>query len=332
VAAVSDPLALFHALGLHWAHPGWLWLLPLVLLALGSRRRATLDDDAPTLLHPDLGPLLRAAARPRAGLGRRLLRVLALAAFLLALAQPQRLGAPAPQPPQGRDLVALIDTSGSMGLHDLQWDGKPASRLAVVKRVFADLALRRRGDRFTVIAFGSRVATVVPPTFDRRATAQMVEHLPDGVLGDNTAIGDAIGLALRRIAHGPRRLRPVMILYSDDWGSNAGKLSLRDAAALAVAAGVRIYTVQVGGGGAELGKQPGLRTLARVTGGRDFLATAPGAQQAATAAIARLNPRLRPPPGPPRIRALQVWPLAAGLLLLLLGSLPAPARRQDDTP
>lgn len=315
---------------LHWALPLALFALPLALLPLFAARRGgePTSAQAPQLLHPDLHGLLqqpRPIRRPRLA---PWLRVLALAAFVVALAQPLRLGAWIASAPEGRDIVVLLDTSLTMSLRDLQWNGKPVSRLAVAQRVFARFAAKRTGDRFALIAFGSHAASLLPPTFDVRMAGQMAGLLSVGQLGNDTALGDAIALALRQVR--PQRgLHPILILYSDGGVSNTGSISPADAVALARHQGVKIYAVEVGPSAdtgtpytvpAYAGQQPDMRLIAQATGGRFYFATSPGAQEAAVRDIGALNPRLHPPPTRRAIQPLYVWPLLVGAALWLLAA------------
>ena len=326
------------AQGLQWGMPLAFLLMPLpLLLAWRSWQRASESDSAAPrqiLLHPNLQGLLRGksdAARRRDDLPR-MLPALALACMVVALAQPQRAGAWIVPPPQGRDIVVLLDTSLTMSIHDLRWNGKPAERLAVVKQVFSRFVQARAGDRFGIIAFGSHAATMLPPTFDRQLAAAMVERTRVGMLGDNTALGDAIGLALRQVRP-EGRLKPVIILYSDDGASNAGQISPAQAVALARALGVRIFTVQVGDTPASgkpydvpayRGPQPDMLGIAAQSGGRFFYAASAGAQEAAIRAIGQLTPTLQPPPHRRMTEELYAWPLGLGVLLWFLAQWPWP--------
>ena len=339
---------------LHWAQPLAFLALPLALLPLLAARRGRepLSAQAPQLLHPDLHGLLQHPRRIRNPRLAPLLRALTLAAFIVALAQPQRLGAWIASAPEGRDIVVLLDTSLTMSLHDLQWNGKPASRLAVAQQVFANFAKERTGDRFALIAFGSHAATLLPPTFDARMAGQMAGLLSVGQLGNDTALGDAIALALRQVqtrrenaqsaegeaerevhAPGPGSgggLHPILILYSDGGVSNTGSISPADAVALARHLGVKIYAVEVGQAPdpgqpytvpAYSGPQPDMRLIAQASGGRFYFAAGPGAQQAAVRDIGALNPRLHPPPTRRAVQPLYVWPLLLGAGLWLLAGL-----------
>ena len=321
---------------LQWGQPLALLALPLALLPLVPllrRRRAApaaVQQAGLALLHPDLHGLAHAAAPAGRVAVPALLRAAALALWIVALAQPQRLGGWLQPAPLGRDIVVLLDTSLTMSLHDLKWNGRPASRLAVAQQVVAGFARARAGDRFTLLTFGKQAATLLPPTFDQRAAAAMGELLSVGALGDDTALGDAIALGLRQVRtrHG---LDPVVVLYSDGGQSNAGTISPAEAVAMARQLGVRIDTVEVGAAPdpgttyrvpAYAGSQPDLRLIAQATGGRFFFAARPGAQRAAIDAIGRLNPRLHPPPRRRAVLPLYAAPLLLGVGLWLLALLP----------
>lgn len=319
-----------------WGQPLAFLLMPLpLLLAWRGLRPASNVEGAGSyqvFLHPNLQGLLRGRQEldKRRHVFRRIAPALALFCFALALAQPQRPGAWIVPPPQGRDIVVLLDTSLTMSIHDLRWNGKPAERLAVVKQVFAHFVDARAGDRFGIIAFGSHAATMLPPTFDRQLAVAMVGRTRVGILGDNTALGDAIGLALRQVQP-EGKLKPIIILYSDDGTSNTGQFSPAQAVALARALGVRIFTVQVGDTPASGkpytvpaydGPQPDMRAIAEETGGRFFYAASQGAQEAAIRAIGQLTPTLKPPPRQRQAQQLYGWPLGLGALLWLVALWP----------
>ncbi len=327
----------FSLASVQWAQPlAWL-LLPLALLPLLWVRRQPPADAAPAqLLHPDLFGLLQPLRQRRRPWLPALLRTLALLACIAALAQPQRMGRWIASAPLGRDIVVLLDTSQSMSLRDLQWGDQPASRLRVAQRVFARFVTQREGDRFALVAFGQHAASLLPPTFDARAAGQMADMLDVGQLGDNTALGDGMALALRQVQrrHG---LAPILIVYSDGGQSNAGRISPAEAVVLARRLGVRIYTVQVGARAdpgqtytarAYAGPQPDMRLIAEATGGRYYFAAGPGTQEAAVRDIGALTPRLRPPPSQRQWHALYIWPLLLGVGLWWLAMAPGTLRRR----
>ncbi len=308
---------------LAWAHPWAFALLPLAGWLAWRARRG--DDPASVrLVHTQLHGALHAPLAPPTS-RRGLFAAGAFACWVVALAQPQRPGAWQLPPARGRDVVVLLDTTLSMTLHDLRWDGRPAERLAVVKQVFARFVDSSPGDRFGVIAYGAHAATLLPPTLDRRVAVRVLMRARPDLLGDGGCLGDAMALALRQV-RSRAGLAPVLVLYSDDGSSRGGHISPAQSVALARSLGVRVFAVQVGGKPADArpyrvpafdAPQPDLAEIARLTHGQYFYAASPGAQRRAVQAIARLAPTLQPPPRRGAARQEFAWPLLAGALLLV---------------
>jgi Ca-activated chloride channel family protein len=225
----------------------WPWLLlalPLPILAalLLPRARGAIG----TALHlPHLGVALpqQTDVSPVPWL-RRLLALLAWTLLVVAAARPQWLGAPQDVPRSGRDLLLAVDTSGSMSTEDMQLGGAPASRFAAIQAIAADFIHRRVGDRVGLILFGTRAYLLVPLTFDLKTVAKQLSGSTIGLAGRETAIGDAVGLAVKRLRDRPRDQR-VLILLTDGV-SNSGVLDPDKAIDLAAANHVRVYTIGIG--------------------------------------------------------------------------------------
>lgn len=225
----------------------WPWLLvilPLPLIAAWwlPRTRGTIS----TALHmPHVGVALpdHADVSPVPRL-RRTLALLAWAMLLLAAARPQYLGAPEDVPRSGRDLLLAVDTSGSMSTEDMQLGGAPATRFAAIQAIGSDFIHRRAGDRVGLILFGTRAYLMVPLTFDLKTVATQLADSTIGLAGRETAIGDAVGLGVKRLRARPQKQR-VMVLLTDGVNT-AGELDPNKAIDLAVANGVRIYTIGIG--------------------------------------------------------------------------------------
>ena len=172
------------------------------------------------------------------------LAVLAWACLVGAACRPQWLGDPVGMPISGRDLLLAVDISGSMKTTDLARGSYRVSRLRVVKEVAGEFIERRDGDRVGLILFGSRAYLQTPLTFDRDTVSELLGEAVIGLAGEQTAIGDAIGLAVKRLRERPDENR-VMVLLTD--GANTtGMVSPREAAELASLEGVRIYAIGVG--------------------------------------------------------------------------------------
>ena len=311
------------------AQPAWLALLPLLAgLALVLWRRgfaadATTDTPPWSLVHPNLDLLAQshapAPANPRLVPG---LNLLALSCLILALAQPQWLGKWIPETPQGREIMLLVDTSKSMSINDFELHGQPVERITVLKDIVTRFVAERQGDRFGLIAFGTIAGTLVPPTFDRGLVNAMLRRIQVGIAGDDTALGDAIGLALKQLRM-QQRLRPALILFTDG-DSTAGDMTPTEAVELARHMAVPIYTVQVGGDLFAAGRptpattqvsEPGLAQIAALTGGRYYQADNRTALQQVINDIGRLEKTVA---RPAQRRVVQEWYL---LPLLLAGVL-----------
>ncbi|MGB3727179.1 MAG: VWA domain-containing protein [Glaciecola sp.] len=164
--------------------------------------------------------------------------------LVTAAARPMWFGEPISIPSEGRDLMLAVDLSGSMQQEDMQVNGRSVDRLAMVKSVMDDFIERRIGDRIGLILFADTAYLQTPLTYDRSTVNQLLDETVIGLVGDSTAIGDAIGLAVKRYSEREESNR-VLILLTD--GRNtAGNVSVEQALELAVANKVTIYTIGVG--------------------------------------------------------------------------------------
>lgn len=169
---------------------------------------------------------------------------LAWLCLLAAAARPQILGEPVSLPVSGRDLMLAVDLSASMERPDFDLAGRPTNRLEVVKAVAAPFIERRVGDRIGLILFGKRAYVQTPLTFDRQTVQTMLREAAIGLAGKETAIGDAIGLAVKRLRQRPADSQVLVLLT--DGANTAGEIDPLQAARLAATEGLRIYTVGVG--------------------------------------------------------------------------------------
>lgn len=165
-------------------------------------------------------------------------------ALVCALAQPQWLGDPIKISSEGRDLMLAVDLSGSMDEVDMPLNQQRVNRLTMVKHVLADFIEQRQGDRIGLILFGERAYVQSPLSYDASTVAQLLNEAEIGLAGNATAIGDALGLAIKRLQERPAQSR-ILILLTD--GQNtAGEISPEQAGNLAQQAGVKIYTIGIG--------------------------------------------------------------------------------------
>lgn len=320
--------------GLAW--PWMLLALPLPLLARWWLPPARGDGAALRVPYgARLDGIADGAGRslPRGGIG--VLAWMAWALLCLAAARPQQLGEPVQPPQAGRDLMLAVDLSGSMAEEDMALGGRLVDRLTAAKAVLSDFLDRRAGDRVGLLVFGQRAYVLTPMTLDLDSVREQLDGTVAGLAGRETAIGDAIGLAVKRLRAKPRGERVLVLLT--DGVNTAGVLDPLKAAALAHDAGVRIHTIAFGGyggglsifgvpirmpGGDELTDETTLRGIAQATGGRAFRARDTDELAGIYAEIDKLEPVPREGRSVrPRIERY-AWPLglsiAAGLLALAL--------------
>lgn len=309
---------------LNFAHPAWFAALPVVVLWGVAAWRRSAAGVAPSEIyrHPGLANASASSLRLPRRRWLMALNTLAFAMMVLALAQPRQPGPWIQPPPMGRDLMLVIDTSETMSTDDFRLRGRPVDRITMLKAVMDRFIARRAGDRMGIIAFGSEAATLAPPTEDRGYLVAQLDRLQVGFLGPNTALGDALGLALKQVRqHG---LRPALILVSDGGASNAGQITPAEAVAVARRLGVAIYTVQVGSDlfaagrapALRVARQPNLADIARLTGGNFYFVRTTADVDAAISAIGRLEKTISPPPEQREVREWYWLPLLLAALCL----------------
>lgn len=212
-----------------------------------------------------------------------LLAIIAWALLVTAAARPQIVGDTIKQTITGRSLMMAVDISGSMQADDMVISNRSVTRLTAVKAVATEFISKRKGDRIGLILFGSQAYLQAPLTFDRKTVNILLGEAALGLAGRETAIGDAIGLAVKRLRNEDEKNR-VLILLTD--GANtAGNVEPLKAADLAAQEKVKIYTIGVGAderviqtpfgrqrvGGTDL-DEPTLEAIAEKTKGRYFRA------------------------------------------------------------
>ncbi|TAN53109.1 MAG: VWA domain-containing protein [Methylococcaceae bacterium] len=312
-------------------HLQWPWLLlALPLPWLLWRWLAPLDNAAVALRVPFLHEFDDAPVGRPLPAGQGHPPLLAIAAWLLlvlAAARPQWLGEPMEQAVSGRDLLLAVDLSGSMAETDFVLNGDTVNRLTAIKHVAGQFIERRAGDRIGLILFGSQPYLQAPLTFDRKTVHTLLDEAVIGMAGDATAIGDALGLAVKRLRTNPAEQR-VLILLTD--GANtAGTIAPLKATDLAAAAGLKIYTIGVGADemvvrdffgtrrvnpSADLDETT-LKAIAEKTGGRYFRARDTDELEQIYALLDRLEPTEKDVQYFRPHQELYPWPLGLALLL-----------------
>jgi len=162
-----------------------------------------------------------------------------------AAARPQHLGPLLEPPQQARHMMLALDLSGSMDEIDMRLGSRMVNRLTAAKAVLADFLQRRQGDHIGLLVFGERAYTLTPITRDLASVRAQLRDSVVGLPGRATAIGDAIGLAVKRLREQPEGERVLILLTDGD--NNSGILEPLKAAELAAAADVRVHTIAFGG-------------------------------------------------------------------------------------
>jgi Ca-activated chloride channel family protein len=310
----------------------WLfWLLPLPWLV-----RRFLSTTQPlsgaALRVPSLTDFAREASSLRI-VSRSWPLWIAVSAWLLlvtASSRPQWLGEPVALPVSGRDLLLAVDLSESMTETDFEIQGERVDRLTAAKWVAQDFIKRREGDRIGLVLFGEQAYLQTPLTFDRDTVLTMLDEAQIGLAGRATAIGDSIGLAIKRLRETENSNR-VLILMTD--GANtAGEVDPLQAADLAAREGLTVYTIGIGADemvvrslfgtrrvnpSADLDERT-LQAIADKTGGRYFRARDAAELEAIYQLLDELEPVERDPQMFRPVQALFYWPLAAALLLIAM--------------
>jgi len=171
-------------------------------------------------------------------------KIVSLSLLILALARPQWGDKKINVTTEGVNIILALDLSESMRALDFKKDKKIVTRLEAVKGVVSDFIMKREGDRIGMVVFGSNAYTQLPLTRDYNTIAFILDRLEIGAAGPRTAIGDAIGISLKRLEDIQSKSNIIILLT--DGKSNSGELSWQDAAGIAKERNVKIYTIGVG--------------------------------------------------------------------------------------
>lgn len=269
-----------------FAYPWMLALLPLVLLAAvwhfmrrkENHQAHTRISHLGAIRGHSLRGLLRMYLLP-------LLRILSLALIVVALARPQKVLKKQNIKGEGIDINLVMDISGSMLSKDLE-----PNRLEASKKVAADFIDKRQFDRVGLVVYAGVAYTLCPPTTDYRVLKEFLENLNFGQVFDGTAIGMGLATAVNRMKDSNSESKIIVLLT--DGMNNSGYYGPLEAANMAKALGIRVYTIGVGsrgialsparplpGGGYEFRPQQVeidealLEEISRMTGGKYFRAT-----------------------------------------------------------
>lgn len=331
-----------------WPYMALLIALPLLVRVFwirstrpGRAGDETDETQTDTLLHPAIENLaacfnIRSSSGTFATRLTGYLHGLLWLFLTLAMMRPQWLEPYTESQALGYDLMLAVDASHSMEAMDFTVQGRQVTRMAVLKGVMDRFIKNRSGDRVGLIVYGSMAYVLSPLTYDLKAVATQLNALVPNIAGQGTAMGDAIGLGVKKLRERPPGSR-VLILVTD--GDNtSGLIPPREAARLAAFEGVRIYTIGVGSNQKQVQiyengqlttrddlnmDEEVLRQIAAVTGGAYFRASNTHALEEIYQRIDELektqaNARTMMIPHP-----LYRWPIAGALLtLLMLGLFP----------
>ncbi len=309
--------------------------LPLIMRAVLPRVNDREQDALKVPFFSEMESLSGTGGRAKlAGLNmRRILGALIWILLVTAAAGPRWTGAPAKIPSEGRNLMLVLDISGSMEEADFVIQNTPVRRWDAVQAVANAFIKKREGDRVGIVLFGERAYLYAPLTFDLKTVSDLLKEADVGMAGAQTAIGDALGIALKTMADVPAESKVIVLL--SDGAANAGKMKPMEAAELAEKMNVKVYTVGAGSEVAQMGGLFGvmpfargdeidektLREIAKKTGGKYFRAKNTGELLEIYREIDALEPVKNDDIFVRPVKTLFYYPLAAAFGLSVLGAL-----------
>jgi len=295
--------------------------IPALVYVYVRRRRSG------AIRYSDVESLKRADVR-RTGRNRHVLfalRVFALVALIVAFSRPQTGVTNETVSTEGIDIVLAIDVSSSMLAEDLE-----PNRLEAAKVVAAEFVEGRRNDRIGLVVFAAEAFTQVPLTLDYSVVTDLLGQMEVGMIEDGTAVGMGLATAVKRLQASDAESRVVILLT--DGRNNTGEIGPVTAGQMARALGVRVYTIGAGSrgmaripvGGRRYAQvqvdidEVSLREVAETTGGRYFRATDREGLSQVYEEIDALETTEIEVENFTTYGELFHYPLAAGLLLLLI--------------
>ncbi|WP_077338139.1 vWA domain-containing protein [Pseudocolwellia agarivorans] len=228
---------------IHFEWPYLFFALPLPLLVywLPSKNKSEVVPLKVPVLLEGMNSSVAATSNKKTSL---ILLTIIWILLVLASTRPQWLGEAVNIPSEGREMMIAVDLSGSMQVEDMSLNGRAVNRLDMLKVLLGDFIERRTGDRLGLILFGDDAYMQTPMTFDRKTVQQMLDETVLGLVGQQTAIGDAIALAVKRFNEAEESNRVLLLLT--DGQNTAGKITPEEALEIAIAKDVTIYTIGIG--------------------------------------------------------------------------------------
>ena len=196
-----------------------------------------------------------------------LLKVLTLVLLVAAAASPIIVNRLDPLNRKGIDIVLCLDGSGSMNASGFE-EGSRRSRFEIVQALAKGFVMRRVEDNVGVVFYGDFAFIASPVTYEKEIVSEMIDYLSHGMAGQNTAIGEGIAMSLRALERSKAQTKVVILLT--DGEHNSGRISPKEAVAIAAERGVKIYTIGIG----EKGEYDNalLEEISKESGGRAFVA------------------------------------------------------------
>ena len=294
-------------------HPFWLVILPLpflVYFAVPAYRTKQMAIKVP--FFRDLVDAIgetpsEGASQLTPSWWQRVTLIVTWILVVCALAKPTILGEPQIREQFGRDVMVVVDLSGSMAEEDFtSKTGERISRLDATKEVLSDFAKTRQGDRLGLILFGDAAFVQTPFTADQSVWLELLNQTDVAMAGQSTHLGDAIGLAIKVFEQShnqrdalsdqvPEQDREKVVIVLTDGNDTGSFVEPIDAAKVAKAKGVRIHVIAMGDpqtvGEVALDMET-IRRIAEESGGSAFEALNRDELQKAYAEIGELEPQL----------------------------------------
>ncbi len=324
----------------------WVWAFALLPLPVLLRKLLPVADTEEAALRvpyvKDFAVAQTQASAVRPGAWTLWLAALAWILFVTAIARPHWIGDSMELPISGRDLMIAVDLSGSMEISDFVINDRSVDRLTAAKYVAGDFIDRRVGDRLGLVLFGRQAYLQTPLTFDRETVKTLLYEAVIGLAGKETAIGDAIGLAVKRLREANDQagagqtdkansglLNDKILILMTDGANTAGEVEPVKAAEMAAQQGLKIYTIGVGADemlvrsffgmrkvnpSTDLDEET-LRKIAESTGGKYFRARDTQELEQIYQILDELEPVTKETQHFRPIGSLFMWPLAMALAL-----------------
>lgn len=332
--------------------PHWLWLLPLFWRyclwwyrqAHGAVHNSSIADADPAAANHFYHPLIKSLLHEQGKSHKKHRKAVwkkpdfwwlgvAISALIVSLAQPVLIGERLPDPPPQRDIVFLVDISTSMQLKDYSLDGKPISRMDLLRNLLNEFADKMKGEQLSVIVFAEQSFVLVPLSHDQYLIKQMLGRINTTLAGRYSAVGDALLLALKESQKEAVR-HQTFILFSDADVSR-GKVTSTAAAELVADKHIPVFTIAIGssqqqneqsqkkvqGGLYQAVNLPLLQEIANITGGKSYQVHDSKAMKEALQSILQQRQNMAEPEPQYKREPLYFYPMSLGLLMLLLWQL-----------